>query len=109
MLVIHSDKRMHSKRQAFTLVELLVVIGIIALLIAILLPALSKARAQGNWVKCQSNMKQLFTGYLMYTQDNKGYMPWRASRGQGPRPDPSRPATDFPYANDWIHWQDVTT
>lgn len=60
---------------AFTLVELLVVIGIIALLVAILIPALSKAKERANEVKCQSNMRQLMTAWLMFANDHKGHLP----------------------------------
>jgi prepilin-type N-terminal cleavage/methylation domain-containing protein/prepilin-type processing-associated H-X9-DG protein len=79
-----------SKRRGFTLVELLVVIGIIALLIAILLPALRRAKEQANRVACMSNMKQLGIAFQMYTGDFKGYFP---APGANVR------------AEDWIHWQ----
>src|SRR5687768_5212666 len=63
------------KRHGFTLVELLVVIGIIALLISMLLPSLNKARSQANAVDCSARLRQIGVAMVMYVNENKGVLP----------------------------------
>ena len=80
----------HSHRtSAFTLVELLVVIGIIAVLISILLPSLARARQAATAVQCESNLRQLGQAFLMYADQNKQWFPPRAdtqpATGQNPQ------------------------
>jgi prepilin-type N-terminal cleavage/methylation domain-containing protein len=64
-----------SPRPGFTLVELLVVIGIIAILISILMPALSRAKDKARAVQCASNERQLYMLCVMFSQDHKGHLP----------------------------------
>jgi prepilin-type N-terminal cleavage/methylation domain-containing protein/prepilin-type processing-associated H-X9-DG protein len=72
----HTPRRRHG----FTLVELLVVIGIIALLIGILMPALRRARESANQIKCLSNMRQLASATIMFANENHGWMPGNGSK-----------------------------
>ena len=69
--------------RGFTLVELLVVIGIIAVLISILLPSLSRAREAANRVACLANLRQLAAATLAYVAENRQRLP-EAGAGNGP-------------------------
>lgn len=76
-----SRKHPSEHARGFTLVELLVVIGIIAVLISILLPALNRARLQANNVKCQSNLKQIATAAIMFANEHGGFLPQAENNG----------------------------
>ena len=95
----------HVRRSGFTLIELLVVISIIALLIALLLPAIKKARSVAQAMSCMSNVRQLTLAALTYTSDSQGQFPRLAATLPGD-PDEWAPWTWWiqtlqPYFQNW--------
>ncbi len=90
-----------ARRAGFTLVELLIVIGINAILAGILLPALAQARSKAQRIRCQSNLRQINLGVALYADDHGGRMPLAAPHELGgpqgivPASDPWLPARMF--------------
>jgi prepilin-type N-terminal cleavage/methylation domain-containing protein/prepilin-type processing-associated H-X9-DG protein len=84
--------------RGFTLIELLVVIAIIAILAAMLLPALSKAKQKAQGIGCMNNLKQLSLGWIMYAQDNNGKL---APNGDEAAQPTSVTDTTSKYAIQW--------
>ena len=85
------------RRRAFTLVELLVVIGIIALLISVLLPTLSRAKEAANRTKCAANMRELVTGWMAYHIQYKGKLPYVHTS-----PSPTNDPLNAPNTTPWV-------
>jgi prepilin-type N-terminal cleavage/methylation domain-containing protein len=86
------------QRRGFTLVELLVVIGIIALLVAILLPTLTAARKQAMCVKCESSLREIGHAFQMYEVDNRGWAPPTKMTGA------AYYVNDFNYGSGQAYW-----
>ena len=88
---------------AFTLIELLVVIAVIAIMAALLLPALAKTKEQARGAACRSNMKQLALAFLMYSEDNEDTFPW-------PGGQPGRAVNNpVSFAPDWCASPDFSS
>jgi prepilin-type N-terminal cleavage/methylation domain-containing protein len=73
--MLHSPRYLHHRRHGFTIIELMVAVGVIGILVAIILPAVGKAREQARELVCQSNQRQIAAAFLAFAADHKGRLP----------------------------------
>ncbi|MCP5518740.1 MAG: prepilin-type N-terminal cleavage/methylation domain-containing protein [Verrucomicrobiales bacterium] len=92
--------------RGFTLIELLVVIAIIAILAAMLLPALARAKEAGRSAVCKGNLRQLALGLLMYADSNRDYLPWTGGVDRNDDPDWVWGGQSDTYPDTPARWRD---
>jgi len=100
---IEIDMRLKSTKAGFTLIELLVVIAIIAILAAMLLPALAKAKMKAQSIPCMNNSRQIALGWRMYADESGDRLPYAGTDSTGQRPNWVTGTLDF-TANNPVNW-----